>query len=86
MLGVHRSRVHCIADNTVSARMIGKLDMRQERQPRENKYFKRRWWDMLLYAILASEWQATPQLMPANWIDNGQSLYNITSYVQCVVM
>ncbi len=55
---LHRIWSWCIADNTGSARVLEKLGMRQEGRLRENEYFKGRWWDTLLYAILDYEWQA----------------------------
>ena len=57
-LGVHRIWSWCIADNVASARVLEKLGMRQEGRLRENEYFKGRWWDTLLYAILEPEWRA----------------------------
>jgi RimJ/RimL family protein N-acetyltransferase len=45
-----------------SARVLEKLGMRQEGRLRENEYFKGRWWDTLLYAILDYEWQTQQQL------------------------
>lgn len=35
--------------------------MRQEGRLREHEYFKGRWWDTLLYAILDDEWEAHQQ-------------------------
>jgi RimJ/RimL family protein N-acetyltransferase len=32
--------------------------MRQEGRLRESKYYKGRWWDTLIYAILEDEWEA----------------------------
>jgi RimJ/RimL family protein N-acetyltransferase len=55
---LHRIWSWCIADNVGSARVLEKLGMRQEGRLRENEYFKGRWWDTLLYAILDYEWQA----------------------------
>ena len=37
--------------------MLEGLGMALEGQLRENQYYKRRWWDRLLYAILEHEWQ-----------------------------
>jgi ribosomal-protein-alanine N-acetyltransferase len=55
---LHRIWSWCIADNVGSARVLEKLGMRQEGRLRENDYFKGRWRDTLLYAILDYEWQA----------------------------
>ena len=57
-LGVHRIWSWCIADNVASARVLEKLGMRQEGRLRENEFFKGRWWDTLVYAILEPEWRA----------------------------
>ncbi|MGZ9223477.1 MAG: GNAT family N-acetyltransferase [Anaerolineales bacterium] len=56
-LRLHRISAWCIADNTGSARVLEKLGMRQEGRLREHDYFKDRWWDVLLYAILYDEWR-----------------------------
>jgi ribosomal-protein-alanine N-acetyltransferase len=61
-LRLHRISSWCIADNVGSARVLEKLGMRQEGRLRENEYFKGRWWDTLLYAILDHEWQTQQQL------------------------
>ncbi len=55
-LNVHRVWATCIAENTASARVLEKLGMRLEGHLRENEHFKNRWWDTLIYAILAHEW------------------------------
>lgn len=57
-LKVHRIWAHCVADNTRSRRVLEKLGMRLEGRLRENEFFKGRWWDKLIYAILVDEWIA----------------------------
>ena len=57
-MGLHRISAACVADNTGSAHVLEKLGMQQEGRLRENEYYKGRWWDTLLYAILYEEWQA----------------------------
>ena len=57
-LQLHRVWSWCIADNVGSVRVLEKLGMRQEGRLRENEYYKGRWWDTLLYAILEDEWEA----------------------------
>lgn len=57
-LSVHRIWSWCIAENVASARVLKKLGMRLEGRLRENKHFKGRWWDTLLFAILDHEWRA----------------------------
>ena len=63
---LHRIRSWCIADNVGSIRVLEKLGMRQEGRLRENEYFKDRWWDTLLYAILDYEWQARQQIIDSS--------------------
>ncbi len=55
-LKLHRISAWCIADNTASAHVLEKVGMWLEGRLRENEYFKDRWWDTLLYAILKNEW------------------------------
>jgi RimJ/RimL family protein N-acetyltransferase len=57
-LRVHRVWASCVADNLGSAHVLEKLGMRLEGRLRDNEYFKGRWWDTLVYAILDYEWQA----------------------------
>ena len=59
-LGLHRISSWCIAGNTASARVLERLGFRQEGRLRQNEYFKGRWWDTLLYALLADEWRPAP--------------------------
>ena len=54
---LHRIWSRCIADNVGSVRVLEKLGMQLEGRLRENEYFKGRWWDTLLFAILDFEWQ-----------------------------
>lgn len=53
---LHRISSKCIADNVGSARVLEKAGMKLEGRLRENEYFKSRYWDNLLYAILEDEW------------------------------
>ncbi len=55
-LKLHRITAWCIADNVASARVLEKTGLKLEGRLREKEYFKDRWWDTLLYAILADEW------------------------------
>lgn len=56
-LALARISSWCIADNAPSARVLGRLRFRQEGHLRCNEYFKGRWWDTLLYALLRDEWE-----------------------------
>ena len=57
-LGLQRISSWCIADNVASTRVLERLGFRQEGRLTRNKYFKGRWWDTLLFALLADEWQS----------------------------
>jgi RimJ/RimL family protein N-acetyltransferase len=59
-LGLHRIWSWCVADNLGSARVLEKLGMRLEGRLRDKAYYKGRWWDRLLFAILEDEWHAQP--------------------------
>ena len=56
-LRLHRIWSWCIADNVRSARVLEKLGMRLEGRLRDKEYFKGRYWDTLLFAILDYEWR-----------------------------
>lgn len=56
-LSLHRIWAECVSDNTGSARVLEKLGMRREAHFREHQYFRDRWWDSFIYAILADEWR-----------------------------
>jgi len=60
-LRLHRIGAHCIAENLGSIRVFEKVRMRPEGRLREKEYFKGRWWDTLLFAILDYEWRACEQ-------------------------
>ena len=66
-LGVHRIWADCVADNTGSAHVLEKLGMKLEGRLRENQYYKDRWWDTLLYGILADEWTNHKRSHPVQW-------------------
>jgi [ribosomal protein S5]-alanine N-acetyltransferase len=52
---LHRVSAHCIAENAGSARVLEKVGMRAEGRLRESEYFKGRWWDVLLFGMLRSD-------------------------------
>ncbi len=57
----------CIADNRASAHVLEKLGMQLEGRLRQNEFFKDRFWDTLMYAVLKSEWQALPYSRTHIW-------------------
>ena len=56
-VGLHRVHSHCIAENRASARVLERLGMLPEGRLRDHEHFGGRWWDVLLYGVLASEWK-----------------------------
>lgn len=54
-LGMHRVWAECVADNAASARVLAKLGMRQEARFVEHQWYRDRWWDTLIFAILDRE-------------------------------
>lgn len=65
--GVHRIWASCVAENIGSAHVLEKLGMQLEGHLREHKYFKGRWWDTLMYAVIANEWEIHKQNNPVQW-------------------
>ena len=66
-LGVHRIWAGCVAENVGSAHVLEKLGMKLEGHLREEQYYKNRWWDSLIYAILVGEWETHKQAHPVQW-------------------
>ena len=60
-LGLSRISSRCIADNVASALVLERLGFRLEGRQRRNEFFKGRWWDTLLYALLPDEWEKLEQ-------------------------
>jgi RimJ/RimL family protein N-acetyltransferase len=56
-LGLHRIYAETIAENKAAVTLAKRLGMRLEAEFRENRFFKGRWWNTLVLAILASEWE-----------------------------
>jgi RimJ/RimL family protein N-acetyltransferase len=56
-LRLHRVSANAIANNLNSLHVLEKLGMRQEGRLRENEYFKGRYWDTVIYAMLEEEWR-----------------------------
>ncbi|MFO7681255.1 MAG: GNAT family protein [Chloroflexota bacterium] len=55
--GLHRISADCVADNVASAHVLEKVGMKLEGRLRDAEYFKDRYWDTLLYAVLKDEWK-----------------------------
>ena len=58
-LHVHHIWSWCLADNAGSARVLQKLGMRLEGRLRDKEYYRGRWWDTLMFAMLEDEWRAS---------------------------
>ncbi len=56
-LRLHRIWAEALAANENSIRVLEKLGMRQEGRLREKEFFKGRFWDTVIYGILAEEWR-----------------------------
>ncbi|SRR5579885_1936803 len=56
-LRLHRIWAGCIAENVGSSRVMEKLGMRREAHFRDKEWFKGRWWDTYIYAMLEQEWR-----------------------------
>ncbi len=56
-LQLHRIWAEALAANENSIRVLEKLGMRQEGRLREKEFFKGRFWDTVIYGILAEEWR-----------------------------
>lgn len=54
-LGLHRIWAHCIEDNLASRRVLEKVGMRLEGTLRHAEFFKERYWNTCMYAILINE-------------------------------
>ena len=63
----HRVWAHCVADNLGSIRVLAKLGLRQEARLREAEYYKARYWDTLIYAILEDEWRTNQASLNDVW-------------------
>jgi RimJ/RimL family protein N-acetyltransferase len=57
-IGLHRIWAETVADNLGSQRVLEKLGMRREAHFREHQWYRDRWWDTLIYALLDREWRA----------------------------
>ena len=58
-LRLHRTSAQCNAGNTGSIRVLETIGMRVEGRVRDGDFQKGRWWDMLHWGILESEWRGS---------------------------
>lgn len=60
-LPVHRIYAETISENSRARALAERLGMRPEGQLQDHKFFKGRWWDSVIYAILKHEWKSHPR-------------------------
>jgi RimJ/RimL family protein N-acetyltransferase len=58
-LKVHRVAAWCVADNAGSIGVLRKLGFRQEGHLRQREFYKGKWWDTLVWAVLHDEWDGS---------------------------
>jgi RimJ/RimL family protein N-acetyltransferase len=63
LLGLNKHRVTAIVDatNAPAARLLERLGLRREGHFLQNVWFKGKWGDEFLYAVLQSEWSQARQ-------------------------
>jgi [ribosomal protein S5]-alanine N-acetyltransferase len=55
-LPVHRIYAETISENSTARALAERLGMRLEAVLKDTKYFRGRWWDSVIYAVLNEEW------------------------------
>ncbi|EKO3550238.1 GNAT family N-acetyltransferase [Vibrio fluvialis] len=58
-LSLHRIYAETISENLPAIRLCQSLGMRKEAHFREHRYFKGKWWDTVVLAVLRKEWLAS---------------------------
>lgn len=56
-LPIHRVYAETISENSRARELAERLGMRLEAEFKEIKYFRGRWWNSVIYAILEDEWK-----------------------------
>jgi ribosomal-protein-alanine N-acetyltransferase len=56
-LPIHRIFAETISENTRARLLAERLGMRLEGELRENRFFRGRWWNTVIYSILEDEWK-----------------------------
>lgn len=56
-LGVHRIYAETISENSPVIKLCEKIGMRREAWLKEHRYFKGRWWDTVILAMLHNEFE-----------------------------
>ncbi|MGF1909428.1 GNAT family N-acetyltransferase [Vibrio kasasachensis] len=58
-LGVHRMYAETISKNRPAIRLCESLGMKQEGYFCQHRYFKNKWWDTVVLAVLRDNWRMT---------------------------
>lgn len=56
-LGIHRIYAETISKNLAAIKLCKVLGMRQEAHFNQHRFFKGKWWDTVVLAVLRSEWK-----------------------------
>ena len=56
-LPIHRLYAETISENRNARRLEERLGMRLEGEFRENRFFRGRWWNTVIYAVRKDEWK-----------------------------
>lgn len=68
-LPLHRLYAETLAENSRARALAERLGLRLEGEFRHQKYFRGRWWDTAIYAVLEDEWQQLQQVATkSGWI------------------
>lgn len=58
-LKVHRLYAETISENNAAIKLCESLGMTKEAHFREHRFFKDKWWDTVVFAVLRSDWGKT---------------------------
>jgi RimJ/RimL family protein N-acetyltransferase len=61
-LPVQRVYAETISENVRARALAARLGMRLEGELRQHKFFKGRWWNTVIYAVLKEEWHEYPDI------------------------
>jgi len=56
-LPIHRLYAETISENTQARKLAERLGMKLEGELRQNRFFRGRWWNTVIYSILKDEWR-----------------------------
>ena len=56
VLGVHHVWARTISENLAATKLAEHMGMKREGSLRESRFFRGRWWDEVIFAVLEHEW------------------------------